>query len=479
MKIIALTLSVFAFSYTQVVFAGAIGPWVGNLSPAGSMVYYASGAYNKAMQQMGVGKRWNPDVLASSGLGVSVAQKISLPVGTGVANTTLSGLITPVTVVATIGAVLGSPVVAIASTAILLPGVLDWLLSAGVTRSADKTTLVVGTGDGYPACSSNCSEYQYTTRTAWYKTLYSACQAIGATSGSNYEFTNIHLEGEQCFYDAKPTPTGNAYGTGDYPNSRMNWTARGTTSYPASASTSVVATQAELNRRLSGVAVTPLVVTSMIEAGYSLPLSSVSVTGPAAITGPSTISSTSSTNPAGESITTRTTSTPVSNQTYSNTTNPDTGLLSPTVTSNTTTTTTTIVTNNTTNVSNTTVTTNTSPETSTANELKKQDALTAQDKNLPAAPTLYKQKYPDGLAGVWKTQRDLMVATPLFTLAKGLMPSVAMSGTCPKMPVNLTFSSWANYGVKDVAPPCQVWDWGRAICIVSALLLARRLIFGG
>lgn len=105
--------------------------------------------------------------------------------------------------------------------------------------------------------------------------------------------------------------------------------------------------------------------------------------------------------------------------------------------------------------------------------------LSSSDTALPAAPKLYKQKYPDGLTGVWNTQRALMVGTPLFTLAKNLMPSVAMAGTCPTMPINLTFSSWANFGTKDVAPPCEVWDWGKAITIISALLLARALIFGG
>lgn len=101
------------------------------------------------------------------------------------------------------------------------------------------------------------------------------------------------------------------------------------------------------------------------------------------------------------------------------------------------------------------------------------------DTPLPGQPKLYTRKFPNGLTGVWAAQRDLMTGTPLFNLAKGLMPTVAMSGSCPKMPINLTFSSWASFGTKDVAPPCQVWDWGKAIVIVSALLLARSLIFGG
>lgn len=103
----------------------------------------------------------------------------------------------------------------------------------------------------------------------------------------------------------------------------------------------------------------------------------------------------------------------------------------------------------------------------------------ARDTDLPPQPKLYKRKYPQGITGVFQEQRDLMANSPLFTLAKSLMPTVGMNGACPSMPVNLNFSHWANFGTKDLAPPCHVWDWGRAICIVSACLLARRLIFGG
>lgn len=104
----------------------------------------------------------------------------------------------------------------------------------------------------------------------------------------------------------------------------------------------------------------------------------------------------------------------------------------------------------------------------------------ATDTALPEQPKLYTKKYPDGMTGVWRDQRSAMANSPLFTLPRMLMPSsVGSGGSCPVMNVNLTFSQWANFGTKDVAPPCYVWDWGKAICIVSACLLARRLIFGG
>lgn len=127
----------------------------------------------------------------------------------------------------------------------------------------------------------------------------------------------------------------------------------------------------------------------------------------------------------------------------------------------------------------TSTTSTTTTDTGQSSTPEKSPEAPATDTALPAQPKLYKQKYPDGITGVWQASRDVMANSSLFTIAKTLMPTVGLSGSCPTMPVNLNFSQWANFGTKDVAPPCQVWDWGRAICIVSACLLARRLIFGG
>ena len=119
------------------------------------------------------------------------------------------------------------------------------------------------------------------------------------------------------------------------------------------------------------------------------------------------------------------------------------------------------------------------PVVTTKEETKKEEDAPAVDSDLPAQPKLYKKVYPEGIAGVWKTHTDAMATSPLFKLGKDLMPTVGGGGSCPTMNVDLNFSQWANFGTKDVAPPCQVWDWGKAIIIVSSLLLARALIFGG
>lgn len=100
------------------------------------------------------------------------------------------------------------------------------------------------------------------------------------------------------------------------------------------------------------------------------------------------------------------------------------------------------------------------------------------DKPLPDQPKLYEPKYPDGITGVWNSKIQEIKATPLFNLASSLLPNVS-AGTCPSWKVDLTIDGWTNGGLQDVSPPCWVWDVAKLVIIASALLLARRLIFGG
>lgn len=100
------------------------------------------------------------------------------------------------------------------------------------------------------------------------------------------------------------------------------------------------------------------------------------------------------------------------------------------------------------------------------------------DKPLPDQPKLYEPKYPDGITGVWNSKLQEIKATPLFNLAPSLLPNVS-AGTCPSWKVDLSIDGWTNAGLQDVSPPCWVWDVAKLIIIASALLLARRLIFGG
>ncbi|MCY1248458.1 hypothetical protein D9M72_618930 [compost metagenome] len=94
-------------------------------------------------------------------------------------------------------------------------------------------------------------------------------------------------------------------------------------------------------------------------------------------------------------------------------------------------------------------------------------------------PDLYVRKYPNGMEGIYDEYKDQLKNTSLVQLASQLMPQVGDGGTCPSWPLNMNLATWAAYGVHDVAPPCWIWGVAKAILILSALLLARALIFGG
>ena len=93
-------------------------------------------------------------------------------------------------------------------------------------------------------------------------------------------------------------------------------------------------------------------------------------------------------------------------------------------------------------------------------------------------PKLYTPKYPDGMVGVWRDRKAELTSSSLVQLKDRLLPSIGGGGACPAwmLPVN---TGWVDFGTYNVAPPCWIWDFGRVIIILSAMFLARALIFGG
>ncbi len=168
--------------------------------------------------------------------------------------------------------------------------------------------------------------------------------------------------------------------------------------------------------------------------------------------------------PGAQPATQTTTTTTTNNITYNNN-----------VVNNTITTTTTItITNN--------ITNETSPPTTDTEETNKPDPEEEDppvDMPLGEVPKLYERKYPEGLVGIWNQKSQQIKESAVFTLAAELMPTGLTTGNCPSWPINLDFAWWASYGERDVAPPCWIWDVAKTIIIISALLLARSLIFGG
>lgn len=192
-----------------------------------------------------------------------------------------------------------------------------------------------------------------------------------------------------------------------------------------------------------------------LAAGETVETNAPSVTGPATSPGPVTTTVNNTNN-------TTTTSTTTHHHAYAGNT----------VT--TTTTTTNVTVNNTTNEvvdSSTTTEEPVIPESETPD-------VSFSDAVLPQLPKLYEPKYPDGMTGVWNSKKAQLDSAPLLSLLGDLMPTVAGSGACPTWAIPLDVGI-ADFGSADFSIPCWIWDFAKVVIIVSSLLLARRLVFGG
>lgn len=168
--------------------------------------------------------------------------------------------------------------------------------------------------------------------------------------------------------------------------------------------------------------------------------------------------------PGAQPATQTTTTTTVNNITYNQNT----------VTNNIVNTTTTTITNNVTNETSSPTT-----ETETTDKPEPEQEDPPVDTPFGPLPSLYERKYPDGLVGIWNQKSEIIKQSSAFTLASDLMPTALTAGTCPSWNINLDFTWWSSYGEHNVAPPCWIWDVAKGIIIISALMLARSLIFGG
>jgi len=107
-----------------------------------------------------------------------------------------------------------------------------------------------------------------------------------------------------------------------------------------------------------------------------------------------------------------------------------------------------------------------------------EEAAAVTDTPLGEMPVLYVRKYPDGMGGVWETRSAEIKASPLFALSAVFTPTVA-GGSCPTWTYNANIGPGMMLGTGSIAPPCWLWPMLKAVLIITALLLARSLIFGG
>ncbi len=201
----------------------------------------------------------------------------------------------------------------------------------------------------------------------------------------------------------------------------------------------------------------------LLDKGLTVEASAPTVTGPAA----SPVSTTVTTN-VNNGVTSTTTTTNVTNYVYNNSTVTATQV------------TTTTVRDAAGNVTSTS-TTNGQPVATpgTVDTPPKSDEGAPADTALPPVPDLYERKYPNGMEGIWNEYKPQFTNSGIAQLVNKLMPTVVDGGTCPDWQVNLNFGGIYNYQTWSVAPPCWIWPIAASILLVSALLMARALIFGG
>lgn len=98
----------------------------------------------------------------------------------------------------------------------------------------------------------------------------------------------------------------------------------------------------------------------------------------------------------------------------------------------------------------------------------------------PDTDGLYEKKYENGIKGVLNARYTQLRESPLFQLANTLAPTnVPNSGACSPFSLSMNIGPGMNFGGGSIEVPCYVWSFIRIVMLISAFLLARRLIFGG
>jgi hypothetical protein len=195
----------------------------------------------------------------------------------------------------------------------------------------------------------------------------------------------------------------------------------------------------------------------------------ITVTAPPAVSPERTVKTTTKTNPDGSTETTTTKEKTVVNPTTTGTTTGDSRTTFPTQTVTTSTTV-----NNTTNQT----TTNTEVVEHPAEEQTQQedDDVSFVDSTMPALPELYSQKYPDGIAGVWRDNKPDIKSTAFYQGVASMFPSFS-GGQCPSFGMSFQIGNIGNYGNQVFNVPCWIYQVIGLIMMVTATFTARKIIF--
>uniref|UniRef100_UPI0013F611A0 hypothetical protein n=1 Tax=Metapseudomonas otitidis TaxID=319939 RepID=UPI0013F611A0 len=100
-----------------------------------------------------------------------------------------------------------------------------------------------------------------------------------------------------------------------------------------------------------------------------------------------------------------------------------------------------------------------------------------QDTDFPEVEPFYKQQYPDGLKGVWNSKQKDFKDSAFLKFLSGFVPTFA--GVCPSFGLDFNIASWAMFGHIDFMSLCWVFDFIKIIMMVTTVFTCRALIFGG
>ncbi len=139
------------------------------------------------------------------------------------------------------------------------------------------------------------------------------------------------------------------------------------------------------------------------------------------------------------------------------------------------------VTNNTINTSITNITTTVTKDAAgntvssgTTTSDKSNDAF--QDSAMPDVPSLYTQKYPNGIAGVWNTSKPDISNTDFYNGVKSMFPSFG-AGQCPVWRMTFNLGKAGNFGSGDLTVPCWIFQALGLVILATAAFTARKILF--
>ncbi len=99
------------------------------------------------------------------------------------------------------------------------------------------------------------------------------------------------------------------------------------------------------------------------------------------------------------------------------------------------------------------------------------------DPAMPTVPELYKQKYEDGLTGVWNDKKDEFMNSDFIQSIKSMAPDGLDSGSCPTWTLGFDMGI-ANYGEQTLPFPCWLVPFLKAVVMLTAAFTARKIIWG-